>query len=389
MGFIVSRAFLEAVKAGNLRSYLSANSGIIEIFDFQNFPVFDGVGITTAMVLLSKRERPQQTRVIKVHSPIAPIDRTAVHLGTSKKLSRFGVPRKGLAFTPWRLSNSSTATIYARIDKAGQPLSRICKLGQGMQTGLNSVFGLTQAEVAGFGVKPDQVRHRARNTDIQRFHIVKRDEVLLYVEDVATFSSLPTGVKKYLQGCRQKLEARAAYKRGNCEWWQYTWPLQKDLYSGPRIVCPYLANENRFAIDTKFEFLGLTDTTVIFPTGHKENLKYICALLNSRLLNLRFKGIGKLKSGGILEYFDNSVSQLPIRRIDWKSSRDVDIHKKIVALFDTLSKSLSRLNGSPSAMVARDLRKLVVDDEIELNELVCELYGFTVDELATAEAAVA
>lgn len=390
VGFIVSRAFLEAVKARKLRSYLSANSGVLEVFDFQNFPVFEGVGITTAMVLLSKQERPKQTRVIKVHAPIAPVDRTDAFLKTSKELSRFGVPRKSLTSGPWRLSNSNIAALFARIDKAGQPLSRICKLGQGMQTGSNSIFGgKTQADVAKFGAKSDLIRHRARNTDIQRFHIVKRNEILLYLEDAPSFNSLPAGMKRYLESCKKKLEARAAFKRGNCEWWRYTWPLQRDLYDGPRITCPYLATENRFAIDESFDFLGLTDTTVIFPTGHKEDIKYICALLNSRLLNVRFKGIGKLKSGGILEYFDNSVSQLPIRRIDWTRARDVAVHNRIIALYNSLSFSLPRLEEPLSAMVARDLRKQVADDEIELNALVCELYGFTIVELAVAEAALA
>lgn len=97
----------------------------------------------------------------------------------------------------------------------------------------------------------------------------------------------------------------------------------------PRIVCPYLAKENRFAIDEDFSFVGLTDTTVIFPTDQRENLKYLCAVLNARLLNLRFKGIGKLKSNGIREYFDNAVSQMPIRRISWKIPRTL---KSMIAL---------------------------------------------------------
>jgi len=389
VGFIVSRAFIEAVKAEKVRSYIAANSGVIEVFDFQNFPVFNGVGITTAMILLSKDQRPKQTRVIKVPGAIAPGDRSEAFLATSKRLQRFTIPRKSLSSAPWRLSNSSLAAVFARIDKAGQPLSRICRLGQGMQTGLNGVFGKkTQAEADAMGAGPSLLRRRARNTDIQRFHIVERDELMLYLEDTRTFDSLPTGVKKYLRSERPKLEERAAYQRGNCEWWRYTWPLQKEFYNGPRIVCPYLAKENRFAIDANFEFIGLTDTTVIFPSGQKEDLRYIAALLNSRLLNLRFKGIGKLKSSGIREYFDNSVGQLPIRRIDWKNARDVEIHKRIVALHDSLSDTYQALTGRVAATVARGLRDRAATAELQLDELVYELYGFTAEQVAEAEAAI-
>lgn len=386
LGFIVSRAFLEAVKAEKLRSYLSANSGVIEVFDFQNFPVFDGVGITTAMILLSKRERPRQTRVVKVSGTITANDRTEKFLAESEKLPRFTISRTSLSSTPWRLSNSDISAVYARIDEAGQQLSRICKIGQGMQTGLNSVFGRkTQEDVDQMGALPSQVRHRVRNTDIQRFHINERDEVMLYLEDESMFDSLPSGIKKYLKGERAALEKRAAYKRGNCEWWRYTWPLQKELYVGPRIICPYLAKENRFAIDASFNFIGLTDTTVIFPSQEREDLKYICGVLNSRLLNLRFKGIGKLKNNGIREYFDNAVSQMPIRRINWNTKRDVAIHDRIVALHDVLAEALLALEQPLAATVARDLRAQALASETELDELVCELYGFTVEELSGAE----
>lgn len=387
VGFIVSRAFLEAVKAEKTRSYLSANSGIIEVFDFQDFQVFEGVGIATAMVVLSKRDRPKRTRVVKVPSTIAPVDRTEAFLAASANLSRFTVPRASLTSTPWRLSNSNTAALYARIDNAGQPLSKLCTLGQGMQTGLNSVFGgKTQAAIDAMGALPEQVRRRVRNTDVQRFHILERDELMLYLEEESKFSSLPAGVKTYLKGQKADLEERAAFKRGNCVWWKYTWPLQKDLYGGPRIICPYLAKENRFAIDEKFEFVGLTDTTVIFPMNQKEDVRYICAVLNSRLLNFRFKGIGKLKSNGIREYFDNSVSQLPIRRISWKNENDVAIHDRIVTLYESLSEGLRDLSRPVAATIARDLRNQVSIDEMELEKLVCELYGFTIKELVSAEA---
>jgi hypothetical protein len=193
-------------------------------------------------------------------------------------------------------------------------------------------------------------------------------------------------VRKYLLSERTELEKRAAFKRGNCSWWQYTWPLQKEFYNGPRIICPYLAKENRFAIDECFKFVGLTDTTVIFPMEQKENLKYICSLLNSSLLNFRFKGIGKLKSNGIREYFDNAVSQLPIRRISWKSQKDVQIHDRIVDLYDSIAYGKSQLANPLTSLAARDVRTQISKDECELDELVFELYGFTVDEISGLEA---
>ena len=80
--------------------------------------------------------------------------------------------------------------------------------------------------------------------------------------------------------------------------------------TGP-VSCRYLAVSNRFALDTNKEYLGLTHTTVLFENGQPEDLKYILGLLNSQLLSFRFQSIAKLKSGGIREYFWNSVSKIP------------------------------------------------------------------------------
>jgi hypothetical protein len=189
---------------------------------------------------------------------------------------------------------------------------------------------------------------RARNTDIQRGTIRDRGEYVLYVEDAESLESLPDGVRKHLKRHRRELESRAAYRRGDCQWWRYTWPLHKSLYSRRRILCPYLAGSNRFALDETCEFMGLTDTTVLFDNGQPESLEYLVALLNSKLLSFRYRSIGKVKSPGIREYFWNGVSRLPLRRA----------------------------TGNPLA----GLR-----DEREIDQAVYELHGLTPAEVALVE----
>ena len=70
------------------------------------------------------------------------------------------------------------------------------------------------------------------------------------------------GVGKYLQEKKDILTSRAAYIRGNCEWFKYTWPLHKDKYHLPKIIVPYIAPENRFALDEKAEYISLKDKNI-------------------------------------------------------------------------------------------------------------------------------
>ncbi len=144
-------------------------------------------------------------------------------------------------------------------------------------------------------------------------------------------------MRAHLQAHADELKRRAAYQRGNCKWWQYTWSLHAELYGiRKRILCPYLAASNRFALDAEDRFISLTDTTVLFENGQSESLPYLLGLLNSRLLTFRFASIGKLKSGGIYEYFWNSVSRLCVRRIDLSNKPDQGRHDRMVSLVEQM-----------------------------------------------------
>jgi len=243
-----------------------------------------------------------------------------------------------------------------------------------MQTGLNSVFGGLPLSVVEDWDLPDEAWFvRARNSDIRRWTIRDSGEVLIYPNAYSRFSDLPKEMRNHLQRHRDELKSRAACQRGNCEWWQYTWPLHADQYAGPRILCPYLATENHFALDEERRFLGLTDTTVIFPTGTREDFRYFLALLNSKVLTWRFRFIGKLKGGGIREYFHNSVAKMPIHRIDWKSQQQRALHDTVVKLASRLLALVTDAAGATK--LTATMASAVSSAEQKIDNAVCELYG--------------
>jgi hypothetical protein len=209
--------------------------------------------------------------------------------------------------------------------------------------------------------------------------------MLLYLENVRNFGLLPNGVQQYLREHEGELKARAAYKRGDCDWWRYTWPLHKEHLLRRKLYCPYLATFNRFAMDVEQKYLGLTDTTVLFESEQPEDLRYFLSLLNSRLLTFRFRYIGKLKSGGILEYFWNGVSKLPIRRINFSNPEDVAKHDKLVAFVDRMLELNKKKNAlPPSSERERIEREIAVTDE-RIDEMVYGLYGLTEEEIRMVE----
>lgn len=155
--------------------------------------------------------------------------------------------------------------------------------------------------------------------------------------------------------------------------------------SRDKIYCPYLATRNRFALDTSGKVLGLTDTTVLFGKGQPEDLRYVLGLLNPRLLTFRFRYIGKLKSGGVLEYFWNSISKLLIRRLHPSDGRHKRIVELVQRMVDLQAMSEKARSGQEKTRIQG---QLTVTDEL-IDGLVYELYGVTEEEIELVEGALA
>jgi len=288
---------------------------------------------------------------------------------------------------PWLLVRDTERGLIDLIDGSWPKLEEVATVGQGMQTGENKTFAVTDNVATTLGVPAQLLKRRVRNSDIQRFGYATRDENLLYMEDVLTYELVPSSVQTYLeQPARQNLlKSRAAYERGDCLWWRYTWPLHKDLYGQPRLICPYRASYNRFMLDSAFDVLSLTDTTVVFPDmNRQEHPRYWLGLLNSRTLSYRMRRLAKLTGQEMYEYFWNAVAKLPFRTIDFSSKEDAAAHGRMVKLVDEITSMTSKLEGehAPSGRAVLQRRIAAADRAIE--EEVLDLYGVT-DKAARTE----
>lgn len=383
VGFIVSRAFLEARYAEGLRQTLSETSTLQQLIDFNAFFVFADADIATAIVALNVEEPHGDTAVHVRKLDTAAHGTPEVIHGLRNESPPFGIFDHAVELDsePWHFPTAREAQLFALLDEAGARLESLCELGQGMQTGANRVFAsFSDDEVGQWGFPEQLVKRRARNSDIQAFYIRPEGPWALYLEDVERYDDLPDSVRNYLEspGVREALERRAAFRRGNCEWWRWTWPLHKDLHDEPRIVNPYRTGNNRFAIDWDFRFFTSTDTTVAFLRDDiEEDIRYIVGLLNSRVLTCRFRGMGKLTSPNMWEAFDNSIARLPVRRIDFSSTPERSLHEQLVDLVTRLEGAIGSEQDAVSANDRSIAARRAEGLRDELDSLVLDLYGIS------------
>jgi TaqI-like C-terminal specificity domain len=203
---------------------------------------------------------------------------------------------------------------------------------------------------------------------------------VLYLEDIARYRDAPEAVRTYLElpEHADKLKARAAYKRGDCEWWKYTWPLHKELHGQPRLISPYRTGHLRFALDKRHEYLTLTDTTVAFLRSDvQEDIRYVQAVLNSKLMTFRFRGLAKLTSPNMWEAFHVSIAELPIRRIDFSRETEGETHDLLVRLATQIEQAKNTAHHAPTTSARSLATRRVEGLTDELDDIVLDLYAIT------------
>jgi len=384
--YITSNAFLHSAKAKKLRNHILNDAPISHIINFEKYMVFEDASITSTIFILDKNKKDNnclaynfKDKNYNVLDIIDTISNTNNYFEVSlKKDDVFALVSKNIAM------------LNQKIDSNYLQLNKIIKIGKGMETAANKVFLFKEYPKQ---FPSEYIKKRMSGEIIKKYEIQGLKEYILYFEDIENFEELPNSIQEHLLENKDFLENRADKKRRKTsKWWNYTFPMHKEYYNLSKIWCSYRAKENIFCFDNTKEYLGLTNTTVIFDTNDNFNLKYLLALLNSKTLNFRYKSIGKQTGSGVYEYFENGVGKLPIPQISKEEQEpftslvdNILTSKEKIAKYN---KHFESLNAVDKIEIKEEIEKLeiIVNDSIEqIDKIVYKLYGLSDEEIRIVE----
>lgn len=175
-----------------------------------------------------------------------------------------------------------------------------------------------------------------------------------------------SNIIRHLQNFKENLQERREVHKGSREWWALWWARNQDIFESPKIVAPQRSKTNTFAYN-ECEWYASADVYFITQLDKDFNLKYILALLNSKLYYFWLYHKGKRK-GENLELYQIPLSEIPIKYIEDKEQRVfVDLIDKILTL--------------KSKNVGSDTNEF----ESQIDSLVYKLYNLTDDEIKIVE----
>lgn len=382
-GFIVSRYFMEADSAKKFREFILKNSEIVQIIDFGNNQVFDGVNVLTSIIILKKRSKPKNTffEVIKLPDGLKPNIISDVQKNRETiKLIKFS--QNDLSSDIWTFHNKEIQNIISKIEKDSLPLGQIAKTGAGIQSGLNDVYVVSDETIRKFSIEKAVLRNYVKTQDLKPYHIIKRGLKVIRLLNEDNIEKYPN-TKKYLQQNKNKLEKRYEAKKGICKWYSFAVPRNLDIFDSDKekIITPIYSTSNKFGYDSGKEnekFMTLSDTAVIQITNPEYSTKSILAILNSSLLNFYYKKTKKLKRDGYFEYLSKTLEPLPIkynRNFEKKSAYLAD---KMIILLNANKQIVSKFNQALSNQPISDTKSCTFAryfDSYELYDMQRETSG--------------
>jgi len=314
--FIVSRAFIQGDKSQKLREFLARQTKLISIFDFLGHKVFKA-GISTCIIQFQKElatddHNVMANCVLNFNEVKTELCKKNPNLSNLQGLVNINLNQKSLGGERWKIS--PYGHIFSVIDRKTKirDVSHVTYM-EGITTGKDSIFEGNFVDL--FPRK--FLCERIPNSSIQAFGYKPSNTQLIYYTHDCEWNSLPNSLKIYLQNHRNELESREVFQNNTSsyEWFHLHRPRNGIL--SPKIFFPRRANSNKFVVDPNGS-IGFKSDVAGFVKAENtsiDRLYFICALLNSEVLEFRYRalgGIGKLTGRGMFEYFENQVGDLPI-----------------------------------------------------------------------------
>jgi type I restriction-modification system DNA methylase subunit len=344
-GYIVTNKFIQADYGEGIRDYLSEGSFIRELIDFGDQQVFDDATTYTCLLFI-KKTRNQTFKyaiVKKLEGTLEQLVRiNTQEFADEKNEKTFLIEVNRLEKTPWIFADKNEQLVASKTG-ALKTLDDIKnRIFQGLVTGADPVFILELKEKTDGLIKvyshsmnkeyileSELIRPLLKGQDIKKWVVKEYNEVILfpYLLQDGKAVLIPPNIFQvkyphaweYLLDNKNYLEMRERGKwKGVANWYAYSRRQNLEQFDQPKIMTQVLASRASFALDLgeKLYFVGGGNAggygITIKPIKNL-SLQYVCALLNSVLLDWHLKKSSSRFRGGFYSYARRFLEKLPIK----------------------------------------------------------------------------
>ena len=336
VSIITPRYFLESISGKHLRNYILNNSYINEIIDFNGSNIFKNISIASCIITLSKKCITYNIDVHKLKNSklkLNYVDSLEYYLNDDN-FYNIKIKQSDLN-EDWIISNKENLDIYNKLESYGQyRLKDICISFQGIITGCDKAFIIDKRDTDENIEEKKLLKNWVKNKHIKKYKLDENKKLLIYSNDIVDEEEYPKSIN-YISNYKEKLLNRRECRKNIRKWYELQWGREKSLFERKKIMYPYKAKENRFAIDYKNSFCS-ADVYSFYIKEEYENefsYEYIVGLLNSSVYDTYFKTFAKKMTSDLYDYYPNKVMEIKIFK-DRNYNKIENLAKDIITLIN-------------------------------------------------------
>lgn len=390
--FISSNKFIRTSYGAKLRELL-ANNRIHQIIDFTKVHIFDAL-VASCVIIVSKGEKNKNVL-------FSDIDNTFIEYNSLSDFIRkhhIKVETLNLNKNIWQLENETKLALKEKIEQGASRIKEIKTINiyRGVTTGYNPAF-IIDNEKRKKLISEDKsnaviIKPLLQGRNIRKWIFNKSNEYLIFVpwhfplhlDDEITgaskkaekalqekYASLFYHLKKF----KRELSERNKDETGIRYEWYALQRYAASYYSEfekEKIIWGLTADKWAFAYDDKRHYLPSNGYIL---TSTKVPIKYILALLNSKLMKFYFGFIGIMTAGGAFTLKHQTISEFPIKEIP------IIKQKILISLVD----KILVITKDDDYLVNFEKQDQVRNYEFQIDEMVYKLYNLTPEEIKLVE----
>jgi len=341
LGFITSNKYAVADYGKKLREFILENCKIVKILDVSNLQVFKDAS-TYPYVIILQKEKNNKNNIIKGY----------------KVLDEQELNNNEIKIKQEDIKSSSTKNFtvkkevdfLTRVDGLSEKLGDIATIKETIHTGNVRDKLITKKKT------DDTCKKLLAGRDCHRYNFKWDGKYIKYDKSL---------IDKSKGEYANLIESKYFDKEKI---------LLREIASN--IECCY-DDEKYYTLNKVYSVQNLND--------QKYSIKYILALLNSKILSFYFRNKfeGAHVRGGFLQFKKIYTSQIPIYKINVFDKKEKAKHDELVKLADkiiALNKEIQKIDPIMDEKEYEEKKKEIEETDKEIDEKVYELYGLTEEE---------
>lgn len=360
--FITSNKFIKTSYGENLRKYFTSYK-INKIIDFADIHLFEAL-VASCVFSITKKISKKNSIVVSFANDTL-LNFNDLHDFVAK--NHFLLNQNSLSERIWQLEDETRLLLKEKIENNSISLkdSASVSIYRGVTTGYNPAFIINKSRRDYLILEDVSAREIIKpilqGRNIRRWIYNSTDSYLIFTRRGISILDY-TSIHKYLLAFQQKLMPGKGRKPGNYYWYEiqdntaYYSEFEKE-----KIIWGLTSDKWTFAYDNQGNYLPSNGYIL---TSSKLPIKYLLALMNSKLMEFYFGFIGIMTAGNAFTLKYETVIEFPIKSIS------EDAQKPFIALVEQIL----------------DLKKNDNEADVEfleqkIDERVYKLYGLTYEEV--------